>query len=47
MATIGEKEINKNWPVEEGIIAGTTKQKIESPSLKPEVNLTAVSGNFA
>ena len=26
MATIGEKEIKTDWPVEEGLIAGTTKQ---------------------
>lgn len=25
-ATIGEKELRTNWPVEEGLVAGTTKQ---------------------
>lgn len=34
-STVGEKELKTDWPVEEGITAGTTKQKSESPSLKP------------
>lgn len=38
--TIGTRAVNKDYPVDEGIIAGTTKQKKESPSLEPEVNLT-------
>ena len=33
--TIGEKELSKKYPVEEGIIAGTTKEKSEPHSLKP------------
>ena len=24
--TVGSKYINKDWPIEEGLIAGTTKQ---------------------
>jgi len=36
MATIGEKEIRNDWPVEEGIIAETTKQKTDSPHLEAE-----------
>ena len=39
-ATVGEKELKTDWPVEEGLTAGTTKQKTESPSLKPEEDLT-------
>lgn len=35
-ATLGEKELKTDWPVEEGITAGTTKQKTESPSLEAE-----------
>ena len=38
--TLGEKELKNDWPITEGITAGTTKQKTESPSLEPEVNLT-------
>jgi hypothetical protein len=26
-ATTGEKEIKTDWPVEEGLVAGTTKQE--------------------
>lgn len=37
MATIGEKELRKDWPEEE----------TDELSLKPEVNLTFASGNFA
>ena len=38
--TIGEKELKTDWPITEGITAGTTKQRTESASLEPEVNLT-------
>lgn len=38
--TIGTRAVSNKYPVTEGIIAGTTKQKTESPSLIPEVNLT-------
>ncbi len=37
MATIGEKELSKDWPVED----------TEKLSLEPEVDLTFASGNFA
>jgi len=33
-ATLGEKELKEDWPVTEGITAGTTKQKTESPKLE-------------
>ena len=46
MATIGEKELKRDWPNEEGLILGTTKRSDEPASLEPEVDLTAVSGNF-
>lgn len=36
MATIGEKEIKKKWPVESGLTAGTTKQAGRKPSLTYE-----------
>lgn len=45
-ATIGEKELKEDWPITEGITAGTTKQKSESPSLEPVNDLTFASGNF-
>ena len=45
-ATIGEKELNPDWPVEEGLIAGTTKQKSDPASLEAEEDLTFASGNF-
>ena len=35
-AVFGQKELKTNWPVEEGLIAGTTKQKATSPILKPQ-----------
>ena len=38
--TIGTRAVSSTYPVEEGIEAGTTKQKSESPSLQPEINLT-------
>lgn len=38
--TIGTRAVDSEYPVTEGITAGTTKQKTESPSLKPEVDLT-------
>lgn len=37
--TIGTRFLDRNYPYEEGLIAGTTKQ-VGNPSLKPEVNLT-------
>lgn len=33
--TIGTRAVSKNYPVDEGLIAGTTKQ-IDKPSLEPE-----------
>ena len=39
-STLGEKELRDDWPVTEGLTAGTTKQKSESPSLKPKTDLT-------
>ena len=38
-STLGEKELKSDWPVVEGIVAGLTKQKSESPSLEPETDL--------
>ena len=37
MATIGEKELSKDWPTED----------TDERSLKPDVDLTFASGNFA
>ena len=37
---IGTRIVSSEYPVTEGITAGTTKQKTESPSLEPEENLT-------
>lgn len=37
---VGDKEIKTDWPVTEGITAGTTKQRTASPRLEPEVDLT-------
>ena len=37
---IGTRIVSKNYPAVEGLTAGTTKQKTESPSLEPEENLT-------
>ena len=34
--TIGEKELNINWPVEEGLISGTTKQEGRDMDLEYE-----------
>lgn len=39
---IGTRIVSKEYPVTEGITAGTTKQKTESPSLEAEVK--AISG---
>ena len=38
--TIGTRIVDADYPVTEGITAGTTKQRKASPSLEPEVNLT-------
>jgi len=37
--TIGTRIVNKDYPVTEGLTAGTTKQT-GNPSLEPEVKLT-------
>jgi hypothetical protein len=37
--TIGEKELRTDWPFEEGLTAGTTKQR-DDPHLEPEEDLT-------
>ena len=34
--TIGEKELKTDWPVEEGLTAGTTKQTGDKMQLEPE-----------
>ena len=34
--TIGEKELKTNWPITEGLIAGTTKQTGRTMNLQPE-----------
>ena len=36
--TIGTRIVNKDYPFDEGLEAGTTKQT-GNPSLEPEVNL--------
>ena len=41
--TIGTRIVNVDYPITEGIIAGTTKQKTESPSLEAEVDLTGAA----
>lgn len=33
--SVGTRFINKDWPIDEGLIAGTTKQT-DDPSLKEE-----------
>jgi len=38
--TIGTRAVDSEYPVDEGITAGTTKQRTASASLEPEVNLT-------
>jgi len=35
-ATLGDKELRDDWPVDEGLEAGTTKRSAESASLKPQ-----------
>lgn len=37
--TIGEKELKTNWPVTEGLTAGTTKQTGRTSNLVPENSL--------
>jgi hypothetical protein len=39
MATVGQKEISREWPNEEGLIAETTKQT-QITNLIPEEDLT-------
>jgi hypothetical protein len=34
--TVGEKELREDWPITEGITAGTTKQKTDSASLEAD-----------
>lgn len=34
--TLGTRFLKTDWPIEEGIELGTTKQKTETPVLKPE-----------
>lgn len=36
-STRGQKELKTNWPVEEGLIAETTKQTGREMALKPEI----------
>jgi hypothetical protein len=36
MASVGEKEIKTNWPIEEGLTAGTTRQTGRSMGLEAE-----------
>ncbi len=38
--TAGQKEIKTDWPIEEGLILGTTKRSTEPASLVPELDLT-------
>ena len=38
-ATVGQKELRTEYPVEEGLVAGTTKQT-NPPSLIPETDLS-------
>ena len=38
-STTGEKEIKRDWPHEEGLIARTTKQEGTASYDKPEVSL--------
>lgn len=35
-ATSGEKELRRDWPITEGLIAGTTKQEGTKPFLEIE-----------
>jgi hypothetical protein len=39
--TSGEKELKTNYPVTEGLIAGTTKQTGREMGLVPEVSLVS------
>ena len=34
--TVGEKELRTEWPVEEGLIFGTTKQEGTKPNLEED-----------
>ena len=38
-ATIGQKELSVKYPVDEGLILGTTKRSEDNPSLEAEVDL--------
>ena len=42
-ATIGEKELRTDWPVEEGLTAGTTKQKGRTMNLLAEEGSAVLS----
>ena len=35
--TIGEKELKTKWPIEEGLIAGTTSQQGRVSNLVPQI----------
>lgn len=38
MATSGQKELRRKWPVTEGLTAGTTTQEGREMSLQPQVS---------
>lgn len=42
---IGTRIVSKEYPIDQGITAGTTKQRIESASLEPEVKAIMPQGN--
>lgn len=42
---IGTRAVSSRYPVTEGITAGTTKQRTESPSLEPETKAIMMEGN--
>ena len=43
-ATLGEKEISKEWPIVEGLTAGTTKLKDDYILRPTEADLTTDEG---
>ena len=43
--TIGEKELRTDWPIEEGLIAGTTKQAGRDPELRAEEGSNVLERN--
>ncbi len=43
--TKGEKELRTNWPIEEGLIAGTTTQTGNKTNMTPETSTKVLQRN--